>query len=45
MIYKKELWEQSGHWQNYRDDMFVVKGGAEEETDTAGAITLIVLLL
>ncbi|KAI5797405.1 threonyl-tRNA synthetase [Peziza echinospora] len=25
-IYKKSLWEQSGHWEKYRDDMFEVKG-------------------
>ncbi|KAJ1975008.1 hypothetical protein H4R33_006718 [Dimargaris cristalligena] len=24
LIYKKELWETSGHWQNYADDMFIV---------------------
>lgn len=25
-IYKKGLWEQSGHWENYKDDMFAVTG-------------------
>jgi threonyl-tRNA synthetase len=25
-IYKKSLWEKSGHWENYADDMFEVKG-------------------
>lgn len=31
-IYKKGLWEQSGHWENYKDDMFTVKGrGARGE--------------
>lgn len=25
-IYKKGLWEQSGHWENYKDDMFTVTG-------------------
>ncbi|CCH61504.1 hypothetical protein TBLA_0E04510 [Henningerozyma blattae CBS 6284] len=24
LIYKKSLWETSGHWQNYQDDMFQV---------------------
>jgi threonyl-tRNA synthetase len=24
LIYKKDIWETSGHWQNYKDDMFVV---------------------
>ncbi|ORX58697.1 threonyl-tRNA synthetase [Hesseltinella vesiculosa] len=27
LIYKKDLWETSGHWENYADDMFTVKGG------------------
>jgi threonyl-tRNA synthetase len=26
-IYKKSLWEKSGHWGNYKDDMFEVNGG------------------
>lgn len=25
-IYKKSLWEKSGHWENYAQDMFEVKG-------------------
>ena len=25
-IYKKSLWEKSGHWENYKDDMYEVKG-------------------
>ncbi|KAL9600945.1 MAG: hypothetical protein Q9219_002880 [cf. Caloplaca sp. 3 TL-2023] len=25
-IYKRSLWETSGHWSNYRDDMFAVNG-------------------
>ncbi|KZF22085.1 threonyl-tRNA synthetase [Xylona heveae TC161] len=25
-IYKRSLWEQSGHWENYKDDMFEVSG-------------------
>ncbi|KAL1963915.1 hypothetical protein VTN77DRAFT_7721 [Rasamsonia byssochlamydoides] len=33
-IYKKSLWEVSGHWQNYKDDMYEVRGrGATGETD------------
>ncbi|CAB4421371.1 unnamed protein product [Rhizophagus irregularis] len=24
MIFKKELWETSGHWQNYQNEMFTV---------------------
>ena len=26
IIYKKALWEKSGHWDNYADDMFSVQG-------------------
>lgn len=26
LIYKRSLWEKSGHWQNYQDDMFKVDG-------------------
>ncbi|KAL4912827.1 hypothetical protein BDW62DRAFT_10983 [Aspergillus aurantiobrunneus] len=33
-IYKKSLWEVSGHWQNYKDDMYEVRGrGAMGDTD------------
>lgn len=32
-IYKRSLWEVSGHWQNYKDDMYEVTGrGATGET-------------
>ncbi|KAI9868149.1 MAG: hypothetical protein M1813_006894 [Trichoglossum hirsutum] len=31
-IYKKSLWEKSGHWANYKEDMFEVRGrGASGE--------------
>lgn len=26
LVYRKSLWEQSGHWDNYKDDMFRVIG-------------------
>lgn len=26
LIYRKLLWEQSGHWENYKEDMFRVEG-------------------
>ncbi|KAA8651466.1 hypothetical protein EYZ11_006353 [Aspergillus tanneri] len=33
-IYKRSLWEVSGHWQNYKDDMYEVRGrGATGESD------------
>ena len=28
-IYKQALWEQSGHWENYKDDMFIVSSGKQ----------------
>lgn len=27
-MYKQSLWEQSGHWANYKDDMFAVSGNS-----------------
>ncbi|GAD97892.1 threonyl-tRNA synthetase [Paecilomyces variotii No. 5] len=33
-IYKRSLWEVSGHWQNYKDDMYEVRGrGATGATE------------
>jgi len=38
IIYKKSLWEKSGHWQNYAEDMFSVQGrGSTAETPKAEA--------
>ncbi|ORY12420.1 hypothetical protein BCR34DRAFT_563770 [Clohesyomyces aquaticus] len=35
-IYKKSLWEKSGHWDNYAEDMFSVQGrGATGDTENA----------
>lgn len=34
-IYKESLWEQSGHWANYRDDMFKVTGNPSKKTIAA----------
>ncbi|SCV02680.1 LAMI_0H01882g1_1 [Lachancea mirantina] len=31
LIYRKSLWEQSGHWENYKDDMFRVEGNDLEK--------------
>jgi threonyl-tRNA synthetase len=34
IIYKKSLWEKSGHWENYAEDMFSVQGrGAIGQAD------------
>ncbi|KAI9271426.1 threonyl-tRNA synthetase [Sporodiniella umbellata] len=40
LIYKKDLWETSGHWQNYKDDMYMVQGGVKEEGDDEGLFGL-----
>jgi len=31
IIYNKALWETSGHWQHYRQNMFLVQGSEGEE--------------
>lgn len=31
LIYKKDLWKQSGHWQHYKDDMFQLKDTDESD--------------
>ncbi len=31
LINKKELWEISGHWQYYKDDMFLTKSKSDEQ--------------
>lgn len=28
IMYKKSLWKRSGHWENYKSDMFTVTGGS-----------------
>jgi threonyl-tRNA synthetase len=30
LINKKELWEKSGHWEHFREDMFIAKMGKNE---------------
>jgi len=30
LLYKRKLWETSGHWEHFRDDMFTIKIGNEE---------------
>ncbi|CAG8499401.1 17628_t:CDS:2, partial [Acaulospora colombiana] len=31
VIYKKDLWEMSGHWQNYRNEMYTVRHASERD--------------
>jgi threonyl-tRNA synthetase len=33
LIYNKALWETSGHWQHYRDNMFLVEGRGEKTSE------------
>lgn len=35
VIYKKNLWLRSGHWENYKDDMFAVTGRGAHGFDDA----------
>lgn len=38
IIYKKSLWEKSGHWDNYAEDMFSVQGrGVTAQIPEAGS--------
>lgn len=37
-IYKRSLWEKSGHWANYKDDMFEVLGRGATGTKEGGEI-------
>ena len=34
-IYKQSLWEQSGHWANYKDDMYTVTGNVSHRSEPA----------
>lgn len=38
-IYKEMLWRQSGHWDNYKDDMFMVNSPQRQGNSAAAAIT------
>ncbi len=33
LIYNKALWETSGHWSHYRENMFLVEGRSEDGKD------------
>ncbi len=34
VISKRELWVTSGHWDHYKDGMFVIPGESEDDSDT-----------
>ena len=38
IIYKKNLWLRSGHWENYKDDMFTVTGRNAESLQKSGLV-------
>lgn len=35
-VFDRVYWEQSGHWENYKDKMFVVQDGEGEDAKTLG---------
>jgi threonyl-tRNA synthetase len=37
-IYKKSLWEKSGHWENYAEDMYAVTGRGAEGKQEGGQV-------
>ncbi|KAL8793272.1 MAG: hypothetical protein Q9195_004132 [Heterodermia aff. obscurata] len=39
-LYKEDLWRQSGHWENYKDAMFTVKGGTVFDDNDNGRYSL-----
>ena len=39
-LYKEDLWRQSGHWDNYKDAMFAVKGGTALDDNDNGHYSL-----
>ena len=36
LIFDKKLWQTSGHWQHYRENMFLIKGGDDLEALNQG---------
>ncbi|KAF0709550.1 hypothetical protein As57867_005863, partial [Aphanomyces stellatus] len=36
LMFKQELWETSGHFENYKDDMYLVKPGMDHDHSTHG---------
>ncbi|KAJ1949745.1 hypothetical protein EC988_004648, partial [Linderina pennispora] len=36
LMYNKKLWEMSGHWENYRDDMFVISSAQKAAIESNG---------
>jgi threonyl-tRNA synthetase len=30
LLFNKDLWVKSGHWENYKEDMFIVTGGDDQ---------------
>ncbi|KAL5615225.1 hypothetical protein BROUX41_005281 [Berkeleyomyces rouxiae] len=37
-IYKRALWEKSGHWENYADDMYAVTGRTHQHQNHPGSV-------
>ncbi|KAJ3006118.1 54S ribosomal protein L39, mitochondrial [Thoreauomyces humboldtii] len=36
LLFNKDVWVTSGHWENYKDDMFVVHTGSQTEATGGG---------
>ena len=39
LIFNKALWETSGHWQHYRENMFLVEGRSETSDKTSEVVS------
>jgi threonyl-tRNA synthetase len=37
LLFDKKLWKTSGHWDHYRENMFLIRGGDEEDTAASSA--------
>lgn len=37
LVYNKALWERSGHWKHYRQNMFIIDSSAADQPPAAGA--------
>jgi hypothetical protein len=44
-MFNKSLWETSGHWENYKEDMYTVRSGCcdhgEKEGEEEGEVSLL----
>jgi threonyl-tRNA synthetase len=38
-VFTRELWERSGHWEHYREDMFTVSRGRKDDDGDGGTVS------